>query len=62
MLGSGLRVVLKPLCLFLSDEGFRVRSMTRTFDWDTVNVVGPVFDCGLVCLIVGWYGRWRARS
>lgn len=38
-LGSRLRVVLDLLCLFLSDEGFGVRRMTHTHDWDIVNVV-----------------------
>ena len=50
VIGSTLRVVLEPIYLFLSDEGFEVRSMTQTPDWDTSDVVLTRV------LIVGWYG------
>lgn len=37
--GSRLRVVIEPIYMFFSNEGFGVQIMNRTHDYDVVNVV-----------------------
>lgn len=48
LVGFKMRVVLETLCMFLSDEGFGLRSTNRTPDWGQLEEVLTHVDYALV--------------